>query len=263
MNKLALLTYNLENLYSKLSDVFFSNYFSCFDFICLTETFVGDQFDFSPVFIDYTTFHAPAKKKKKNGHERNPGGVLLLVRNQFAKFVSQIRVECDFAVVVKINKSVFELGKGVVLVACYIVPEGGPAYNLTELKDGIQILEENILQDVDKDDIHLIVCGDMNRRTANEQVNKENMTNYDCVDDDDDDDVDDDGNDDGGNNCSVKRSSKDTIINNFGRSLLDFRFLFDLMIVNCACSMDTDGKFTFVSPKGSSVVDNFLVSKDI
>ena len=100
----------------------------------------------------------------------------------------------------------------------------------------------------------------MNARTANEQVNEENTTNFDCFDDD----VDHDGNDDDGNNCSVKRSSKDTIINHYGRwSLLDFCFLFDLMIVNGACSMDTDGEFTFVSPNGSGVVDYFLVSKDI
>ena len=228
-------------MYSKLSDVSFANYVSCFDFICLTETFVDDQFDFSCVFPDYTKFHAPAKKLSVHG--RNSGGVLLLVLNECAKFASQIRVECDNAVVVKINKCVFGLDKDVVLVACYIVPEGGPAYNLTELKDGILILEENILQDVDKDDIHLIVCGDMNARTANEQANEENMTNLDCFDDDGD--ADHDGNDDDGNNCSVKRSSKDTIkINNFGRSLLDFCFLFDLMIVNGACSMDTDREFT-------------------
>ena len=108
------------------------------------------------------------------------------------------------------------------------------------------------------------MCGDVNARTANEQANEENMKNFDCFDDDDDDDdVDHDGNTDDGNNCSVKRSSKDTIINNFGRSLLDFCFLFDLMIVNGACSMDTDGDFTFGSPNGSSVVDYFLVSKDI
>ena len=90
---------------------------------------------------------------------------------------------------------------------------------------------------------------------------------FDCFDDDDDDDDDDDfdhdGNDDDGNDCSVKRSSKDTIINNFGRSLLDFCFLFDLMIVNGACSMDTDGEFTFVSPNGSSVVDYFLACRNV
>ena len=63
--------------------------------------------------------------------------MLLLVRNKFAKFASQIRVECDNAVVVKINKCVFGLDKDVVLVDCYTVPEGGPTYNLTELKDGI------------------------------------------------------------------------------------------------------------------------------
>ena len=228
----------------------------------MTETFVDDQFDFGCVFTDYIKFHALAEKKK-SVHGRNSGGVLLLVRNEFAKFASQIRVECDNAVVVKINKCVFGLDKDVVLVACYIVPEGGPAYNLTQLKDGILILEENILQAVDKDDIHLIVCGDMNARTANEQANEENMNNFDCFDDDNADDVDHDGNDDDGNNCSVKRSSKDTIINNFGRSLLDFCFLFDLMIVNGACSMDTDGDFTFGSPNGSSVVDYFLVSKDV
>ena len=103
-------------MYNKLSDVSFANYVSCFDFVCLTETFVDHQFDFRRVFIDYTKFHAPAKKVSVYG--RNSGGVLLIARNEFAKFASQIRVECDNAEVVNINKCVFGLDKDVVLVAC-------------------------------------------------------------------------------------------------------------------------------------------------
>ena len=51
------------------------------------------------------------RKKKKSVHGRKSGDVLLLVRNEIAKFASQIRVECDNAVVVKINKCVFGLDK--------------------------------------------------------------------------------------------------------------------------------------------------------
>ena len=61
----------------------------------------------------------------------------------------------------------------------------------------------------------------------------------------------------------LKRASKEKIINNVGKSLLDFCYLYDLIIMNGACCGDKEGEFTFVSSQGCSVIDYFLVSKEL
>jgi hypothetical protein len=62
---------------------------------------------------------------------------------------------------------------------------------------------------------------------------------------------------------SASRSSKDTVINTFGRSLLNLCYLLDCLILNGYCPGDNEGEFTFVSPNGSSVIDYFIMSEDL
>ena len=255
MTEISFLNYNIENLLPKLADITFINFVSKYDFVCLTETFTNENFDASVCFTDYIKFHAPAKKLSHHG--RWSGGVLLLVKKKFSQYIKQIQIECNNALVIKLDKCLFNTDKDILLVACYVNPEGSPAYDTCPLKDGIVIIEESVLQLLDKDEVYMIVCGDMNARSSNEQPQQESMTNYSYDvewSDDDDDDYDD---------SRWIRASKDKIINNFGKSLLDFCFLFDLYIMNGTCIGDKEGEFTFVSTQGCSVIDYFLVSKEL
>jgi hypothetical protein len=68
---------------------------------------------------------------------------------------------------------------------------------------------ERVLQCTENDDVYIMVCGDLNARTGSEQARMEDMRTY--VIDDDSEDVE---------REDVKRSSKDGVINHFGKSLL-------------------------------------------
>ena len=59
------------------------------------------------------------------------------------------------------------------------------------------------------------------------------------------------------------RVSQDTFINDFGRKLLEFCLLFDLNIVNGSAPWDTEGKFTYISTHGNSLIDYFLESNGL
>ena len=174
--------------------------------MCLTETFLDSSFDYSDIFLDYVKFHAPGKKISHHG--RNSGGVLLLVRKVLEKCVKEIKMDCDNTIAIQINKDVFDLDKDVILIACYVPPEKSPSYDDKLLKDGILTLEETLLQRFEKNELNLMIIGDMNARTGHEQADLEVMSNYlddveyDCMDDE-----------------ICERSSKDEVINNFGRSL--------------------------------------------
>ena len=125
-----------------------------------------------------------------------------------------------------------------------------------ELKDGILILEEGILQAVQNEDLYVLICGDLNARTGCEQPKQESMLNYSPSFDDDDD------YDEGGGDV-LYRYSMDKGVNNFGKSLLNLCFLLDCRIVNGSCSSDKCGDFTYVSPHGSSVIDYCVISSEL
>ena len=231
---------------SKLSDISFVSFVNKYDFVCLTETFAGSGFDYSSIFPDFTKFISYAKKISHQG--RYSGGVLVLVKNNLSKYVKEIKTDCDNVVILQIDKSLFNLNEDVLFVSCYVNPQGSPAYNDTHTDNGIVMLEEELLQLRVRDEVNIIVCGDLNARTGREQAGDEEME-VDARGDNEDREQD--------------RCSKDSTINTFGKSLLDFCFLFNLYIVNGFCSSDKDGEFTFVAFQGCSVIDYFLVSRKL
>lgn len=232
------------------------NYLASFDFVCLTETWADESFDFNGIFTEHIKFVAPAKRlpQKDNlgNRGRNSGGVLLLIKNCFTKFIKQIQLDCENAVAVIIDKALWGTEKDVMMVACYIPPEHSPVYDGLVLKDGIQILEEAISNTLQGKNCFLFLFGDLNARTADEQPKTENMMNYSPKDEDDDD-----------GDAKVHRQSKDKTINSFGRSLLNTCFMFDCTIVNGTCKDDEEGEFTYVSPHGCSVIDYFILSDEL
>ena len=136
-----------------------------------------------------------------------------MIRQSLSAFVKKLEVDCENTVVVKIDRCVFNLDKDVLLIACYVAPENSPLYDTLELNDGIQILEESILQAAQNEDLYYLLCGDLNARTGCEQSKLAEVFTYTPGSDE---------NDDGDCAC---RCSKDSIVNNFGKSLLNLCFM--------------------------------------
>lgn len=247
------MNYNVECLVTKLSDIAFVNYVENFDFVCLTETFLDNNFDFNSIFLNHAKYPAPAKKLSVHG--RKSGGVLLMVKKQLDQFVKEIKIECDNASVLRLDKCLFGTEKDILLVACYVVPEGGRAYETLASDNGIDLLEEALLQSKLLKDVMIIMCGDFNARTEKYQpiFDETDIATW----------AKDEGDDDDENEIEYERCSKDSVTNEFGRSLIDMCYMLDLCILNGFCNGDREGNFTFVSHQGSSVVDYFLVSDDL
>ena len=248
MQEITFLVYNVENLSSKLKDLSFVEYVSKFDIVVLTETFCDERFDYKQIFRSHEKFSYHAKRLSRYG--RNSGGVLLLIRDSLSKYVKEIDLHCENTCAVRVNKRVFNSDKDVLLVASYVVPEGGSLYKTIQGKDGILNLEESLVQFLRNEDMYVAILGDLNSRTGHEQALAENMSNYDPENEWDDDPV-----------IHKQRCSKDSVINNFGRSLLNLCFLLNCVIVNGYCPSDREGHFTFVSPNGCSV-DDYVIFPD-
>ena len=63
--------------------------------------------------------------------------------------------------------------------------------------------------------------------------------------------------------ASVDRCSEDSVLNNYGKLLLNLCTAFDLRILNGMCYGDRHGCYTYVSNSGSSVNDYFLMSCEL
>ena len=113
------------------------------------------------------------------------------------------------------------------LIASSVASEHSPFYDSMDLKNGIVILEENLVQEIRDEDLYILLCGDLNARTGCEQPKLDDMSNYRPGFEDEDD-----------------RSSKDTVVNSFGKSLLNLCFLLDCVILNGCCNGDRKGEYT-------------------
>ena len=56
---------------------------------------------------------------------------------------------------------------------------------------------------------------------------------------------------------------ENTVLNSFGKKLLNMCTAFGLNILNGVCNGDLQGRYTFISNSGNSVNDYFMVSEDL
>jgi hypothetical protein len=167
--------------------------------------------------------------------------------------VREVPVDSDNACVFCVDKKLVGLTKDVLLICSYIQPENSPFYTKYDIDDGISLLESLIADVMLMHDGYLFVCGDLNARTSNNPYVISCEQN--CFDLED---ILDDSND-----VTYTRNSQDYGDNSYGKMLLKMCSTFGLCILNGACEGDHDGRYTFVSDSGNSVIDYFLVSDDI
>ena len=241
---LSFLHWNVNGLLTKLKDRELIQYISSFHFVCLVETFV-DYLEPS-VFSSHTVFCKPAVKLTKQG--RKSGGVLCLIKHELFPYVREIKCDRGHFLCFLLDKRLFGFNSDVVYMCAYVPPENSPYYTAFDIDDGISLLEES-LADVmlSLDDVYILLCGDLNSRTANEFPISQS-----------------------GNDVFTRpveetptRCSEDTVLNSFGEKLLNICTTFGLNILNGVCNGDLQDRYTFISNSGNSVNDYFMVSEDL
>jgi CRISPR/Cas system-associated protein endoribonuclease Cas2 len=242
----SFLHWNINGLLNKLFDSDFVSFVSSFDFVCLVETFlVSLELN---VFSNHEIFCQSAVKLSQAG--RPSGGIICLIRKDIVSFVSQIKVIGNLLMFV-IDKSLFGLLKDVLYVCAYVPPEGSGYYrHVGEEGDGIALLEECIFEfGLSNRDCYVILSGDLNGRTSTITQTVTHDYDYDDV-------------HSSGSNLNG-RQSQDKVINGFGKSLINMCNALNLCILNGMCKGDPLGRFTYISPFGSSVIDYFAMSCDL
>ena len=247
MTSVSFLSYNIDGFASKTQDADFVHFVNKFDFVGLLETFVSDVK--TNVFSNYVMYVTPAIKLSNIG--RKSGGVIVMVKKMFAKFVERIYLDCNNIIILKLSSNLFESNSDIFLVCAYLPPVNSPFYAVSDSNDSIEILETCILQIVEKyGDVYFFICGDLNARTANKQpLEKQSFEpNFDQWND---------------KSTELYRNSQDQAENDFGKKLLDLCSVFFFNFLNGNCKGDQIGWYTFISSTGNSVIDYFIISRAI
>ena len=236
---LRFLHWNVNGLTSKIYDDEFLDFLSCYNFICLVETFVSSLND--GIFSGYKIFCKPAIKLSTLG--RPSGGVICLIRSEFLPFVKEINAGLGNFLLFVLDKSLFASTKDILYVCAYTPPEGSRYYNVVgEDGDGIAMLEDILIENaLAYNEYFVLLSGDLNRRTSN--ISPSTMS-YDFSFD----------NMRISTPISVDRHFQDCTLNGSGKSLLH---------MNGMCNGDREGCYTYICDAGSSVIDYMLMSNDL
>jgi hypothetical protein len=168
-------------------------------------------------------------------------------------YVKQVNVNSHNFGAFLINKTLFGFDKDVLYIYCYVQPEGSPYYAYFDVENGIVLLEDYLTDCLlTYGDVYVFLCGDLNSRTSNVSHHcQEHNSNYfldsQFV----------------SHPASVDRCSEDNVLNAYGKLLLDMCTALDLRILNGVCHGDLHGCYTYVSDRGSSVNDYFVMSCEL
>lgn len=217
------MSYNIGGLKSKTSS--FYNYVKDFDFFCLIETFVvdGSKENVEQKLSNFELYWIPAVKGNQFG--RASGGLLcgynkFRFKNSKAKFVN-ISGKILFS---------FEVNsKEIYLMPLYL--------NVNKWESDYECLCDFF--DINKN-FNCIIIGDLNVRVGDAQTVPKDLLI-------------------GSNLINHKRNSKDQFIDSKGKRLLSLCEEMSLIVLNGRVGEDEEGEFTFISSRGSSVIDLGLV----
>ena len=103
---------------------------------------------------------------------------------------------------------------------------------------------KSVKEELSNNQYSILLCGDLNSRT--DSLNFSNAIDTDEIRHD---------------LFDETRQSEDTIVNQFGRSLLSMCAILDLTIVNG--TIVNSGNFTYISTHGNSLIDYIIVSPEL
>ncbi|CAG2216007.1 unnamed protein product [Mytilus edulis] len=234
--------------YNKYSDPRFIKELSNKDIICLQETHCSFEDSLSlPGFKSVNLIRPKSKRTNKRS-----GGLSILVKNEIKSGVKFLEHSNNDYIWLKLSSSLFNLPEDIYLCFIYDPPENS-SYTHSLNEDIFDLIEKDIAMYSTLGKI--VLAGDLNARTGSGEldfIDNDSQDNliplYDNYNPDYD--------------ISV-RHSKDVHLSTRGKLLNDICVQTGLRILNGRTRGDFIGQLTCHNPRGSSVVDYFIVSEEL
>ena len=133
------------------------------DFISICETKLDDA-DTKWIAEEFSKMGLRAYvKNRKNLTIWRSGGVLVAVRNDLCKYITQVEYTADFMIVLILDKGLFNFDKKIVFITAYIPPYNTKYSSIDHFRK-----ISNLLLDYDPDDFYYLLVGDLNAHTSTE-----------------------------------------------------------------------------------------------
>ena len=242
--KVSFSTWNINGLVDgvlgdKIENEDFLNHVNRFDFIFLTETWTHKTV-FVPGFKCIST-----KPQSNSSKGRLSGGIILLYKNHLATYIT-IEKTSNNLIWCKIDKVLMGTQDHVYICGVYIPPENSKYFSPQVFEN----LEKDIIQYRSKG--YIILSGDFNSRTGKYNDHTSISGDHFIT-----------SNDSKESFTPPVRNNCDNMLNNHGKTLLEFCKLFDFRILNGRTRGDSMGNFTFHGKNGSSTVDYIICDQNV
>ncbi|CAC5367368.1 unnamed protein product [Mytilus coruscus] len=218
-----------------------------FDIVCFQETKL-DDID----IIDYENFIFKYKNRKKISNYKS-GGIALGYKKYLERYITVIESECPFVYWFSVKKENSDFQENIIFGITYI-----PLKNTTYASDEAFSEIESEFQNFSKNNDYMCLLGDFNSRTAtlkdfyeiedSDEISDININVFSdiCILDD--------------LNISRSRKNPDTIVNKYGRKLIEFCKNNNMFILNGRFGKDSIGRMTC---KNKSVVDYMICTCNV
>ena len=245
------MSWNVQGLFRKLSQVNFVEFCKIYDIFSCCEIHNCNENKMKDTFPDHDVYFS--KRKTLNG-----GGIAVFVRKIFKRFITNIDVTLDECIVLLMNRDFTGFDKDLMCCFPYIPHEYSMVFDKNKVK-GMELFI-NLYESLSLrfGDVHWVIGGDLNARTGilTDVIQIRNLHLYinalngaDFLFD---------------NTICKDRTSRDPhFINSYGRQLIDFLKCNSLCIVNGRTSGDYLGNITCIANKGKTIVDYYVVSRNI
>ncbi|UYV84141.1 hypothetical protein LAZ67_X001306 [Cordylochernes scorpioides] len=223
--KIKMLQWNI-NGFNRITSIFpLAEYLKKYELFALNETWITGVIEL--LTDEYYIIQSPAMKTELKG--RGSGGILIGIKKTFQHTVRKIETN-PYWISVLTHKFLDKTTESICLLFAYLPPNALQEQNLT-----------NLLRHIDyhmSEGNEVLIAGDINIRIGNA----------------------------GGFHNPLKlnsplnkyRNSKDLIFSKLSEKLISFTDSNSITIVNGRTKGDMHGSFTFISERGSSVLDYFM-----
>ena len=204
--------------------------------------------------VDGFSYYVLHRHENKLSCTRNSGGIIIYVRNEFVSDDILFMKSNDTHIWLKMKHSVFGFENDIYLCLCYIPPSNSSRQGIIESNIFDDILENSMhIKHITNDSCNIVLLGDLNSRIGQhcDYVADDSATHIDALPDDYTPDQ------------NLPRKTQDQVTNQNGQLLLDFLKQTGLRVANGrVCEDKNIGSFTFVSSRGSSLVDYCIVNPE-
>jgi hypothetical protein len=246
------MSWNADGLRLKRDDQALKTNFEKWDIVCIQETWSENKSDFQDWLTGYSVFTTEGTRRSKHG--RCSGGVAVFVKESIQKHVTRINENCKFAVFLTLSNAYTGYLHDTLIVAAYLPPQGSLFYNKYDSGNGVELLQEEIVNVTVSTEYHLLLCGDFNARCGGLS---------DCIEDDGLEHIDESNDWYDKDDFNIKRDCQDKERNLYGQHLVEMCTTLNCHIMNGRMGSDKKGGFTCVTSRGRSTVDYIIGSSQL